>query len=167
MTDFTLMGRALELAQEALEEGEFPVGCVISLDGEIFVESRRKGSGGSLPSEIDHAEILALRALEKKLPLEKRAGCVIYATMEPCLMCYAAILLAGIGRIVWAYEDVMGGGTTCADLPLAPLYMERRPEILPRFRREESLYLFKRFFGNPERAYWKESPLSRYTLEAE
>lgn len=165
MDDFALMGCALKLAEKALGEGEFPVGCIISLDGEILVETGRKGSDGKLPSEITHAEILALQNFEKKIPPEKRSRCCLYSTMEPCLMCYAATLLAGIGRIVWAYEDVMGGGTSCANLALAPLYTERKPEIVARFRRNESLALFKRFFANPRTPYWQESLLARYTLE--
>lgn len=163
MDDFALMGRALELAELALKEGEFPVGCLIGLHGEILVEARRENSGGNLPSEISHAEILAIKKLEEKIPLKERQACTLYSTMEPCLMCYAAILLSGIGKIVWAYEDVMGGGTSVTNL--APLYMDRKPEILPRFRRKESLALFKRFFENPHTGYWKESLLARHTLE--
>lgn len=163
MNDFSLMGRALTLAEEALKEGEFPVGCVIGLHNDIVAQSRRKGSTGKFPSEILHAEILAIRELEEKIPPEKRRAYTLYSTMEPCLMCYAAILIAGIGRIVWAYEDVMGGGTSV--IPPSPLYVDRKPEILPRFRREESLALFRRYFEDPGTAYRKESLLARHTLE--
>lgn len=158
------MQAALSLARTALTEGEFPVGCVICLDGAIVATGRRKATTTSLPSEITHAEILALRQMEQHHPIEERKRAVLYATMEPCLMCYAAILLAGIGRIVWAYEDAMGGGTACDLSTLPPLYRERRPEIRPRFLREESLALFRAFFRNPENGYWKESLLSAYTL---
>lgn len=158
------MGEALILAEKALKEGEFPVGCVISLDGKIQVRSRRKASNGNLPSEITHAEILAIREMENLVPTDMRHKATLYATMEPCLMCYAAILLSGIGRVVWAYEDAMGGGTACDLSTLPPLYSQRQPEITPAFRREESLVLFMEFFRNPRNAYWKNSLLARYTL---
>jgi tRNA(adenine34) deaminase len=44
------------------------------------------------------------------MPDIDRSTVTMYCTMEPCLMCFSAILLSGIGRIVYAYEDVMGGG---------------------------------------------------------
>ncbi|TWI66035.1 tRNA(adenine34) deaminase [Desulfobotulus alkaliphilus] len=162
--DHEFMGEALILAENALKEGEFPVGCVITLNGSIRVKSRRKASNGSLPSEITHAEILAIRELESLVPAAMRHKATLYATMEPCLMCYAAILLSGIGRVVWAYEDAMGGGTACDLSTLPPLYGERQPDIRPALRREESLALFMKFFRNPKNAYWKNSLLARYTL---
>ena len=163
--DHHFMEQALALAQTALQEGEFPVGCIITVENRIVVTSRRQASSGDLPSEITHAEILALRELEQRLPREARRKATLYATMEPCLMCYAATLLSGIGRIVWAYEDAMGGGTACNLDALPPLYAENRPEILPHFRRQESLALFREFFQRPKNTYWKDSLLARYTLK--
>ncbi|MCW7755171.1 nucleoside deaminase [Desulfobotulus sp. H1] len=165
--DHVAMTQALKLAREALDAGEFPVGCVITLDADILAASRRETSIGTLPSEITHAEILALRQLEQILPMNERKNATLYTTLEPCLMCYAAILLSGLGRIVWAYEDAMGGGTNCnlhEDLP--PFYASRQPEIRSHFLREASLSLFKLFFSNPKNSYWKDSPLARYTLAA-
>lgn len=73
----------------------------------------RINSRGRKPSEIDHAEIIALRNLENlALPADRRRM-TLYCTLEPCLMCFGAVLLSGIGTLVYAYEDVMGGGTAC------------------------------------------------------
>ena len=79
-------------------------------------------------------------------------------------MCYAAILLAGIGTIVYAYEDVMGGGTQSDLKKLAPLYRKQETTIIPHIRRNESLALFKAFFRDEENAYLQGSYLAQYTL---
>jgi tRNA(adenine34) deaminase len=80
-------------------------------------------------------------------------------------MCFGAIILSGIPKIVYAYEDVMGGGVSCNLMNQKPLYRNARMEITPHVLREKSLALFKRFFGNPANGYWRDSLLARYTLE--
>lgn len=79
-------------------------------------------------------------------------------------MCFGAILIAGIGTVVWAYEDAMGGGTGCDRSSLPPLYRDRRITIVPRVLRHRSLALFKDFFLNPSNGYWAGSLLADYTL---
>lgn len=158
------MGLALAEAASALSQGEFPVGCVI-VDGQRVVASgARRGSTGQRPNELDHAEILALRRLNRLDEAMDSSGLTLFCTMEPCLMCYGAILLSGIPEIVFAYEDAMGGGTGCALDRLPPLYAQRRMIITAGVRREESLALFKTFFGNPDNGYWQASHLADYTL---
>lgn len=77
-------------------------------------------------------------------------------------MCYSTLLLSGIRRFVWAYEDVMGGGTNLALQQLNPLYQAMSVELVGSVLRQESLALFQQFFG--EHDYWQDSLLSRYTL---
>jgi tRNA(adenine34) deaminase len=84
--------------------------------------------------------------------------------MEPCLMCFGAILISGIHRIVYAYEDVMGGGTGCDLSRLPALYSGTPVEIVPHLMRDRSLALFKTFFSRPDNLYWKHSALADYTL---
>ena len=79
-------------------------------------------------------------------------------------MCFAALVLASIGTIVYAYEDVMGGGTACRLDELPPIYRQRRPRVLPGVLRNESLARFQAFFANPANDYWHDSVLARYTL---
>jgi tRNA(adenine34) deaminase len=159
------MAAALELARQALDQGEFPVGCVIADDRRVVARGYRTGTAAGSGNEIDHAEIDALRDLCQNRPDVDRSTLTIYATMEPCLMCFAAILLSGIGRIVYAYEDVMGGGTGCDRSTLPGLYRDAPLTVVPGVLREQSLNLFKRFFAAPENRYWAGSELSRYTLE--
>jgi len=165
MDDPFFMRQALDEARQAFSAGEFPVGCVLVHEHQILVRAARTGTSKNMTNEIDHAEMIALRrlhALGKKVAPEKT---VLYCTMEPCLMCFGAILLSGIGKIVYAYEDVMGGASRCDPSHLPPLYQNRPISIVPHVLRDESLALFKAYFSNPENTYWKQSLLADYTLD--
>ena len=109
------MDAALDEARAALAADEFPVGCVFVADGAIVARGHRENSGEDGRNEIDHAEVLTLRHLLALRPAIDPGAVTVYSTMEPCLMCYSTLLLSGVRRFVWAYEDVMGGGT---NLPL-------------------------------------------------
>ena len=160
-----MMAAAIELAKGALDAGEFPVGCVIANGSSIVAEGHRTGTATPSGNEIDHAEINALRQLNAPGSDAERSDLTVYATMEPCLMCFAAIVLSGIGRIVYAYEDVMGGGTRCDCSGMAPLYRDARVTVVPGVLRKDSLELFQRFFNNPDNGYWTGSVLCQYTLD--
>jgi len=160
------MRLALDQAREALAGNEFPVGAIIVANGEPVAMGRRKNSLNENATELEHAEIVALRDLLSRRPDIDRSTLTVYSSMEPCLMCYATLLLNGVRNIVYAYEDAMGGGTNLPLTSLAPLYssMARDVKILRHVLREESLALFKEFFKNAENNYWQGSLLEKYTL---
>ena len=166
MTSSVFMEKALIEARQALDRGEFPVGCIIVYEDSVIASGSRQGTTGLVASETEHAEILALKQLEACTPPVDRSKLTLYCTMEPCLMCFGAILISGIRRIVYAYEDAMGGGTRCDLSRLPALYSERPVTIIAHILRDESLCLFKRYFSNPLSTYWKDSLLSQYTLAA-
>jgi len=156
------MDLALEEATAALAGGEFPVGCVIVGDNKVLASGGRRDSAGNAP-ELEHAEIVALRRLLREKPGHDPAGLTVYSTMEPCLMCLGTLVVNGFRRIVYAYEDAMGGAS---DLPLEhlkPLYKNIRLAIIGGVRRQQSLALFQRFFA-ARPAYLRDSLLARYTL---
>ena len=157
------MREALKEAEKALLSNEFPVGCVVVSGDRIIATGSRMGTTGVGTNELDHAEILALRKLEALN--RDPSGMTLYATMEPCLMCFGAILIHGIGQVVYAYEDVMGGGTGCALAKMPALYRDSKTSIISNVLRKESLALFKAFFSDPQNTYWKGSLLSEYTLK--
>jgi len=169
-SDEHFMDLALEQARAALQAGEFPVGAVMVADGRVVADGSRRNSRSGSPeipaTELDHAEIVALRELLLHQPEIERRSLTLYSTMEPCLMCYATLLLNGVRRIVYAYEDAMGGGTSLPLAQLAPLYREMAAavEIVPHIRRRRSLELFKQFFRDPANNYWRGSLLEEYTL---
>jgi tRNA(adenine34) deaminase len=160
------MKEALGLAETAFKEGEFPVGAILVYKNKILATGARKGTAGGFANEVDHAEIMALRNLAGRKEFDgiNRQEITLFCTMEPCLMCFGAILLSGIGRIVYAYEDVMGGGTGCGIEHLSPLYRNSPVKIISGILRKESLDIFKAYFSNPSNSYWKGSLLADYTL---
>ena len=159
------MRLALNEAEQALEAGEFPVGCIIVREKSVIAKgSRIHSSKIESCNELDHAEIVALRNASCSLPLIDKHELTVYSTMEPCLMCYATLLVSGIEKIVYAYEDAMGGGTNMPLTQLSPLYRDLQVEITPHVLRRESLHLFQKFFSKPDCSYLKESYLAQYTL---
>ncbi|MGD9232575.1 MAG: nucleoside deaminase [Desulfobacterales bacterium] len=158
------MKKALDQARKALDAGEFPVGCVLVHQNRILATGARKGSMGNFPNEIDHAEMIALKCLADMEIHKDKKEMVLFTTMEPCLMCLGALILSGISKVVYAYEDVMGGGTGCNLAGLTPLYRNQKISIVPHILRRQSLELFKAFFQNPENSYWRGSLLAEYTL---
>ena len=159
------MSIAIGQAQAALENGEFPVGCVITDGKSVLATGARAGSRTDIPSETDHAEMLALKALTTlDSPVDRRT-LTIYTTLEPCLMCFGAILIHDINTIVYGCEDAMGGGTGCDLTTLPGLYHHKNPTIIPGVLREKSLSLLKNFFTNPDNRYLRTTPLAAYILE--
>lgn len=161
--DEHFMRLALTEAEAALAIGEFPVGCVLVADGEVVASGGRKNSMDF--SELDHAEIVALRALQRARPEIELSRVSVYSTMEPCLMCYATLIVNNVRRIIYGYEDVMGGGTNLRLETLAPLYSSLKMEITGNVLREESLRLFQRFFSSADNAYLQGTLLADYTLQ--
>jgi tRNA(adenine34) deaminase len=158
------MRQALDLARQALDRDEFPVGCVMVHDGRVIAHGSRINTRQAVPSELDHAEMIALRRLEALADPVDRKQISVYVTLEPCLMCFGALLISGIGTLVHAYEDAMGGGTVCDRSLLPPLYRNNAVDIVSGVCRAESLSLFKNYFSLPHIDYWRDSLLARYTL---
>lgn len=158
------MADALQEAEVALDAGEFPVGCIIECRGEILATGRRANTS-DLVNEIDHGEMVALRHLVRNNPDVFLGDVTVYSTMEPCLMCYSTLLVNGVRNFVYAYEDVMGGGTNVPLSLLSPLYAQMKITITNNILREKSLALFKDFFSNPSNSYLQNSLLATYTLK--
>lgn len=169
MDDQYFMTKALEQAAQALAAGEFPVGCVLVYRDEILATGARQGTVGESCNETDHAEIVALRRLNQRLTANEnqldRGRITAFSTMEPCLMCYGALIISGIGRIVYAYEDVMGGGTGCDLSHLNPLYKNSPVKVVPGVLRTASLKMLQTYFADPANHYLKQSLLAEYTLK--
>jgi tRNA(adenine34) deaminase len=158
------MTKALQQAEAALAAGEFPVGCVMVHENRIIATGARVGTTGDCTNEVDHAEMIALRRLINLEADINFSEVTLFSTLEPCLMCFGALMISNIGKIVFAYEDAMGGGTRCDFTRLPPLYKEKQISVIPNILRQKSLQLLKAFFSNPENNYLKDSLLATYTL---
>lgn len=119
--DLSFLRRAIELALEAEQSGNLPIGAVVSLDGEIVAE----GKNSIWTPEVNpnrHAEIEALRAVPPEL-WERSRQMTLYTTLEPCLMCAGATLLHNLGKIIFGSLDYYGGAG-CALSSLPPYFEE-------------------------------------------
>ena len=159
------MLKALEEARQAFDTGEFPVGCVMVYEDRVLVTGTRRDSAPDKQNELDHAEMLALRRLVDLDTNIERGKVAVFSTLEPCLMCYAALIANGIRNIIYAYEDVFGGGTKVALNKVNPFYGEMKITVVPGVLRDESRMLFKRFFSDPNNNYLRGSVLARHALD--
>ena len=101
------MSKALSQAVAAERRGEVPVGAVVVRDGRII------GRGGNAPildrDPSAHAEVKALRRAGRKTGEYRLNGTELYVTLEPCLMCYSAMVHARIAKLVYGAGDPKGG----------------------------------------------------------
>ena len=102
------MRRALSLARLAGREGEVPVGAVLASGGAILGEGYNQPLAAHDPTA--HAEIAAIRAAALKLGNYRLPGSTLYVTLEPCVMCAGALVIARIRRLVFAARDLRFGG---------------------------------------------------------
>lgn len=107
MTDQEYMQIALELAAEAAEAGEVPVGAIVVKDGAIVGRGYNAPISTHDPSA--HAEIRAMRDAANNLGNYRLVGCTLYVTLEPCAMCTGAIQHARIARVVFGASDPKTG----------------------------------------------------------
>lgn len=96
------MKEALKEAEEAGKRGDRPIGAVIVHNGRII--SRSSSKYNTLDSDVAHAENTAIFNCA---PYLKKYGreCIIYTTVEPCVMCLTTIVMAHIRNVVFAFED--------------------------------------------------------------
>ncbi len=144
MTREEAMSLALELAREAAEKGEVPVGCVVTgPDGAVIGRGRnRREENGDATA---HAEIEAIREACAALGDWRLEGCALTVTLEPCPMCTGAIINARIPTVVFGAREEQSG--SCGSV--IDLFSERyghRPAVYPGVRREECAALLRDFF---------------------
>ena len=113
--DQRMMRRCIELATSATKVGNTPVGCVITLEGQIVAEAEERSPAGSDP--FAHAEILAVVAALRAAGRTKLSHATLYTTNEPCFLCSYAIRETQIGRVVFSVESPGVGGAT-SDYPI-------------------------------------------------
>ena len=105
--DEEYMRLALGEAGKALSSGEVPVGAVLVRDGEVLAS----GHNGPIMQcdPTAHAEIVVMRAAARMLGNYRLTGTVLYVTIEPCVMCMGAMILARVPHLVYACRDPRAG----------------------------------------------------------
>jgi tRNA(adenine34) deaminase len=101
------MQRALELAREAAERNEVPVGALIVCNGEIIAEASNRREADRCVT--GHAELLAIEIASRKLKSWRLLDCTLVSTLEPCVMCAGAIVQSRISHLVYGATDPKGG----------------------------------------------------------
>ena len=139
------MRRALDLANEAAEAGEVPVGAVVTCGDEVIAEARNAMRGSSDPTA--HAEMVAIRAAAATLGTSRLDECTLWVTLEPCAMCAAAAALARMKAVRFAAEDPKGGGVVHGARIFSQSTCHHRPDVLGGIGEQEAGALLRAFFA--------------------
>lgn len=97
---------AIELAHANVKSGGRPFGAVVVKNGEVIATGVNDILGTNDPTA--HAELTAIRAASQKLGSPNLAGCTVYASGNPCPMCMAAMRMAGVSEVYFAYSNDEG-----------------------------------------------------------
>ncbi|MBM3438165.1 MAG: nucleoside deaminase [Bacteroidetes bacterium] len=102
-TDEYFMAKALELALQAYDEGEVPIGALVVHENKIIGKGYNQTE--RLQDVTAHAEMLAVTAASNAVNGKYLDQCTLYVTIEPCLMCAGAIQWARLGKVVWGASE--------------------------------------------------------------
>jgi tRNA(adenine34) deaminase len=159
--DETFMADALSEARRSLDLDEFPVGAVLVLHDEVV--ARAHWQGAAQRRLLDHAEMVALMDAERSGRVSRRAEreeATLYTTLEPCALCMAAAMSFLLGRIVFAAEAPVDGGTNLPDL-WRPLHGHPNngtpytiPAVVGGVKREASVKLIGEWVGRHPQRSW-------------
>lgn len=138
------MRRALELADQAADEEETPVGAVVVLDGRVIGEGRNQPISSRDPTA--HAEIVALRSAAQTIGSHRLDGATLYATMEPCAMCAGALVTARIRTLVFGTRDLRFGAVRSKFRIADSDLLNHRVEVVEGVLAAQCVARLKRFF---------------------
>jgi tRNA(adenine34) deaminase len=139
------MREALELARDAGEVGDVPVGAVVVHNGRIIGRGANRTVRDQDPTA--HAEMVAIREAAAATGTWRLEGCELYVTLEPCAMCAGAIVLARMDRVVFgAFDDKAGMAGSVGDILRHPR-LNHRPQVLGGLEAQASGALLQSFFA--------------------
>lgn len=134
------MRQALQEARKAFDEGEIPVGAVITVGDRII--ARAHNLTERLTDVTAHAEMQAITAAAEYMGGKYLTDCTLYVTVEPCIMCAGALGWSQIKRVVFGASDEKRGFQRFAPQALHP-----RTEVTPGVLQEDCAQLMKDFFA--------------------
>lgn len=141
--DIQYMRMALELARQAADEGEVPVGAVVVREDRVVGTGRNRREADK--NALAHAEIEAINEACRTLGGWRLSGCTLYVTLEPCPMCAGAIINSRIDRVVQGTADPKAG--SCGSIvDLFSLPYNHRPEFTSGVLAEDCAELLRAFF---------------------
>ncbi len=141
--DELFMEEALSLARQAAQEGEAPVGCVITLDNQIVGRGRNCRETGK--TALGHAELMAIADACSTLGGWRLWQCRLYVTLEPCPMCAGAIINARIPVVIYGTKDPKAGSVDSV-AQMFSLPYNHHPQVISGVLAEPCARLLKDFF---------------------
>ena len=132
------MKKAFEEAKYAFFKNEVPVGCVIVNNNDVI--SRSSNMVELLNDSTAHAELIAITSAQNSLNSKNLDNCILYTTLEPCLMCYGAIYWSKINTVVYGASDKKRGFSRHS------IDLDRKINIINGFMEKESKELLDTFF---------------------
>ncbi|KAJ1351668.1 hypothetical protein KIN20_007779 [Parelaphostrongylus tenuis] len=145
--DRKFMRRAFQLAQEALDNGEVPVGCVFTYKDVEVGYGRNEVNCSKNPTA--HAEMVALNRMQSEVPnIEKIIrDLVLYVTLEPCVMCASGLYELGISKIVYGAANERFGGIKSVGNSRKYNLGDCKIEIVEGVDADRSIALLKSFYA--------------------
>jgi len=140
------MGQALDVASRALASGDVPVGAlVLSPEGEVLGIGHNLREAAGDPTA--HAEVVAIRAAAVTLGQWRLQDCTLVVTLEPCVMCAGALMLARIGRLVLGAWDPKAGACGSVWDVVRDRRATHRVEVIGGVREQECSQMLLDFFA--------------------
>jgi len=144
--DHRWMDRALQMAREAGDHDEVPVGAVVVAPDGTPLEDRNRTR--ELADPTAHAECLAIRRAAAHQGDWRLEGHTLYVTLEPCAMCAGAIVLSRVGRVVFGAHDPKAGMCGSLGNLVQDERLNHRVELTAGVRADEASALLKTFFAD-------------------
>jgi tRNA(adenine34) deaminase len=138
------MRLALEQARMAEASGEVPVGAIVVADGVVVGRGFNRPIGAVDPTA--HAEILALRQAAAALANYRLVGADVYVTVEPCLMCVGALVLARVRTVIFGAREPKTGALLSTMQPLEVSSLNHRFVIVEGVLEDECREVMQTFF---------------------
>ena len=143
-SDQAFMTRALELARQARDRGEVPVGAIVVHEGAVIGEGFNQPISLADPSA--HAEMQAIRMAARRLDNYRLLDATVYVTLEPCAMCAGAMVHARIKRLVYGAADPKTGATGSVFNLVQSEQLNHRLEVAGGVMEKECGELLRDFF---------------------
>ncbi len=140
------MQLAIQEAKKAFEEGEVPIGAVITHNGEVVGKAHNQRE--LLKDPTAHAEILAITQAAHALGRWRLTGTRLYVTVEPCPMCAGAIVQARIDEVYYGATDEKAGAAGSLMNILADTRLNHCAVVRPGLLVDECRSLMNAFFRN-------------------
>jgi tRNA(adenine34) deaminase len=143
--DKKMMALALDEARASLEHDDVPIGCVVARGDEVIARAHNARERDQDPTA--HAEVLALRAAAAAIGSWRLDDCTVYVTLEPCVMCAGAIVLARAERLVYGAPDPKAGAVRSLYNVADDARLNHRVEVTAGVLEEECGELLRTYFS--------------------